>query len=156
MSGHRLSNQQLLSIFREAIEAPALEMSSAVERPRAVFLGGQPGCGKSTVARASGSEFAEEGFVHVDVDRVRHVHPDYLPLISRPETEIDAPSMVQRDCSKWVDMLVLSAADNRRNMLVDVTMRVPEQVEMASQLLRAKGYTLEAHIMAVTEKVSEV
>ncbi len=45
----RLPKTHLWSIFREAIEAPALAGAQAVERPRVVFLGGQPGCGKSEV-----------------------------------------------------------------------------------------------------------
>lgn len=156
MDDFRLPKKHLMSIFREAIEFPALAGARAVEKPRAVFLGGQPGCGKSTVAKKCDQHFEGEGFVHVDVDRVRAVHPLYLPLVTNPETEADAPSAVQKDCSQWASMLLMSAADNGRNALLDGTMRVPAQVKDATTYLRDRGYALEARIMAVHEKSSEV
>jgi UDP-N-acetylglucosamine kinase len=152
----RLPKKHLWSIFREAIEAPALAGAQAVEKPRVVFLGGQPGCGKSTVARSCEAIFEGEGCVHVDVDRVRALHPVYLPMVMNPTTEIEAPTAVQKDCSLWAGMLLSSAAQNQRNVLVDGTMRVPEQVRASAALMREHGYAMEARIMAVHEKASEV
>jgi len=156
MDDFRLRKEQFLAVFREAVEQPALASCREAIRPRAIFLGGQPGCGKSTLAKSCDADFGPEGFIHVDVDRVRGLHPAYLPLVSNPLTESMAPSAVQKDCSQWVDMLAMSAVGGRRNLLVDGTMRVPDQVRATASAMRAAGYVLEARIMAVHEKASEV
>ncbi|MES2879200.1 MAG: zeta toxin family protein [Pseudomonadota bacterium] len=156
MNQYRLNAAEHLRIFREGVEAPALAATTPTDRPLAVFLGGQPGCGKSTLARSSCAWFGSANFVHVDVDRVRPMHPSYMPLISNPATERQAPTLVQKDCSAWADMLRESATAGRRNMLVESTMRSPDQVREAMELLRAAGYRIEVRIMAVHEKSSEV
>lgn len=144
------------TIFSEAVEQPALANTSAVDAPKAVFIGGQPGCGKSTLARNAEAFFGSSNFVTIDVDRLRPLHPAYLGLVSAPATEAIAPSAVQRDCSKWVDSLRSSAVTAKRNMLIDSTMRSPSQVRDAVLEMREAGYVVEAHILAVHEKSSEV
>lgn len=156
MDQYRLPKERFLAIYREAIEAPELIKTRQTGKPRAIFLGGQPGCGKSTIAKTCDQYFGTEGFVHVDVDRLRDLHPAYLPLVSNRITEAMAPTAVQKDCSSWSDMLVASAMTNQRNVLIDGTMRVPEQVRVSVNALRAAGYVVEARIMAVHEKASEV
>lgn len=151
----RLPAEDFSAIFSDGIEAPALSWTMAAEAPRALFLGGQPGCGKSTIARSS-ALFGSGTFVHVDVDRLREMHPAYLPIVMNAATERLAPSAVQRDCSAWADMLRDSAMAGRRNMLVEGTMRSPGQVRESALAMREAGYAVEARIMAVHAKSSEV
>lgn len=144
------------SIFKLGILGPSLKGTSRADKPIALFVGGQPGCGKSTVARTSRQWFAGGNFVHVDVDKLRELHPQYLPLVTNPATERQAPSAVQRDCSTWADMLREEAAVLQRNMLLESSMRVPAQFRESVKDLKANGYTVEVRVIAVHEKVSEV
>lgn len=155
---YRLDQARFEEIYREAIEKPALEGTSPpMKKPLAVFLGGQPGCGKSTAVRQCAAVFdTGEGFVHVDVDRNRELHPAYLPLVTNPVTERLAPSAVQRDCSAWADRLLAAGIENNRNLLVEGTLRAPAQVRVAADSVRAAGYESEARIIVAHEKTSEV
>lgn len=152
----RLPAETFNRVFAEAIEAPALSRTTRVNRPRAVFLGGQPGCGKSTCARHFEAIFGTANYVHVDVDRLRPLHPAYLQLLANPSTERSAPTAVQRDCSLWADQLRDSAIDGRRDALIESTMRSPEQVRTASVRLRSAFYAIDARILAVHPLISEV
>lgn len=144
------------AIYLLGVAGPALHKATPVEKPTATFIGGQPGCGKSTVARTSRTWFAEGNFVHVDVDRLRELHPQYLPLVTNIATERAAPSAVQKDCSAWADMLRDDAASQSRNILLESSMRVPSQFRESAQSLRQNGYAVEVRIIAVHEKSSEV
>lgn len=152
----RLPAQSFDSIFAAAIQAPALSRTTRVDVPRAVFLGGQPGCGKSTCARHYEGIFGSANYVHVDVDRLRPFHPAYLPLLADPSTERSAPTAVQRDCSLWADRLRDCAIDGQRNVLIESTMRSPDQVRAASARLRAQNYAIDARVLAVHSLNSEV
>jgi len=156
MSEIRLPQRTLESIFHDGVETPEMNRTSALSKPKAVFLGGQPGCGKSTFAKMSSTWFASGGFVHLDVDRYRDLHPAYLPMVKSQATELLAPSAVQKDCSQWVDMLSKSATTNNRNQLIENTMRDPAQVRATSKTLRNAGYEIEVRIVAVHSSVSEV
>lgn len=152
----RLQGDEFARIYREGIEGPAMTGTSAVANPRAIYLGGQPGSGKSTLARSAAAMLGSDNFVHVDVDRLREMHPAYLPMIRNPRTEDAAPSAVQRDCSLWADMLRVKAMAGQRNMLVENTMRSSDQVRESVLAHRDAGYAVEARILAVHARSSEV
>lgn len=152
----RLTAEEFERVFRDAVEAPALRRTEESPAPCAVYLGGQPGSGKSTFARMFSAIFGSSNFVHVDVDRLRPLHPAYLPMMADPHTERSAPSAVQRDCSLWADQLRDSAISARRNMLIENTMRAPGQVRESATALRNAGYAIEARLLAVHPLVSAV
>ena len=152
----RLPDDEFASLFREGVASPALNCTTPIAMPHAVLLGGQPGSGKSTVARASAAWFGSNNFVHVDVDRLRELHPAYFPILANPVTTKLAPSAVQRDCSLWADMLRDSAMTSKRNVLIENTMRSPDQVRESTAALRKAGYFIEAKIVAVHAQSSEV
>ncbi len=156
MNEVRLPPEQHEAIYKLGILAPSFRTTTRADSPMALFVGGQPGCGKSTVARTARSWFAQGNYVHVDVDRLRELHPHYLPLVGNPQTERLAPSAVQKDCSRWADMLRESAALNGRNLLLESSMRVPEQFRDSVRALRESGHRVEVRIIAVHEKASEV
>ena len=152
----RLQGDEFDRIYRDGIKGPAMARTTPVSSPLAVYLGGQPGSGKSTLARSSAAMLGSENFVHIDVDRLREMHPAYLPMIRNPRTEDAAPSAVQRDCSRWADRLREDAMAGQRHMLVENTMRAPEQVRESVLAHRAAGYAIEARILAVHARSSEV
>jgi predicted ABC-type ATPase len=151
-----LNDDDLNEIYYEAIERPALATTQPRQKPVGVFLGGQPGAGKSTMARKALSLFKSGNFATVDVDQLRTLHPEYLPLVTNPETEVLAPSAVQTVCSGWADRLRESLVESRRNVLVDGTLRDVSQFRAAAAHMRKAGYTIEVHVLAVHEASSAV
>lgn len=152
----RLSPNDHAELFRNAVAGPALRRTQPARAPSAFLLGGQPGSGKSTFARLFATQFGSSNFVHVDVDRLRPLHPAYLPLMADPTTELHAPTAVQRDCSAWADQLRDAAIAAHRHMLIENTMRAPDQVRDAANALRSAGYSTEARLLAVHPATSEV
>jgi len=53
---------------------------SRVQNPVCYFLGGQPGCGKSTASMQIQNSFNENGIVEVGIDNYRTYHPNYLEI----------------------------------------------------------------------------
>lgn len=137
----------------QSLQRDALARTEPRDEPKAIILGGQPGSGKSVLASQATAELrAHGGAVVVDADRLREEHPAYKNL--QQENPRTAADLSQKAAGEWATRLTEAAADGRRNLVVDGTMRNPEQVaDMASRLKEA-GYQVEARVMAVPEEVS--
>lgn len=155
MEQYRLPPDQFAAIYFDQVLNPALANSDAVDKPVAVFIGGQPGAGKSTQAEMAIRDFGSSGYIHVDADRTRVEHPHYLPLATNPATEQIAATAVQADSGKWAALLTRNGAEAHRNLLIEGTMRVPQQINDVAESIRKNGYLLEARIIAAHEKTSE-
>lgn len=138
------------------IEAAALEDSQRQERPRAVLLGGQPGSGKTGLAGEALAEFAASagrgGAVLIDADRMRDYHPDYHALaLADPEHAAD---LLHPVAASWSKQLTQASIDGRRNLVIDGTLRSPDDTARVARVLQQHGYTVEARVMAVPPDVS--
>ena len=52
-----------------------------VDKPICMFLGGQPGCGKTTTSlRFKTTSFSKDGIVEIGIDNYRTYHPHYLEI----------------------------------------------------------------------------
>jgi predicted ABC-type ATPase len=135
------------------VERDALSRTQAQEAPRAVVLGGQPGSGKSALASEAIKEFkAEGGAVVIDADRMREENPRYKQL-SR-ENPQHAADLTHKEASEWSTRLTLAAAEGRRNLVIDGTMRDPVATRELANRLHENGYTVDARIMAVGPETS--
>ena len=73
---HRLSPEQHERIFQRRIVPQLTAHARAVELPRAIILGGQPGAGKSALQSVIEREFAAVGGVLAIIgDDLRAFHP---------------------------------------------------------------------------------
>lgn len=127
--------------------------STSVDRPVAVILAGQPGAGKSGVTQRV-KDSLDNNVVVVDPDKLRKFHPDYDRLMM--ENDKTAADITHEECSKWAIKLRDSAIENRRNIILDGTMKDPEKTELLCKLLKEKGYRIEVHAVAVSAEQSLV
>lgn len=135
------------------VERDALSRTLAQESPRAVILGGQPGSGKSALASEAIKELkAEGGAVVIDADRMREENPRYKQL-SR-ENPQNAADLTHKEASEWSTRLTLAAAEGRRNLVIDGTMRDPVATRDLANRLHENGYAVDARIMAVSPETS--
>lgn len=133
----------------------ALETTSPAERPRAILLAGQPGAGKSALrAQALREAPSEEGAVLVDIDELRVSHPAYRRLSLANDRA--AAGQVQHDAGRWGDELIHDAAEARRNIVVDGTLKSPDKAEALCRDLKARGYHVEVWALAVRREDSEL
>lgn len=135
------------------IERHALDHTVAQEKPRAILLGGQPGSGKSELARMAQHELSQNGrAVVIDADKLRERNPVYQALsITDPKNAAD---LTHKEAAEWARRLTTAAVKGRRNLVIDGTMRDPKGVLTLAAKLREHGYTVEARVIAVSPEVS--
>ena len=135
------------------IERHALDHTVAQEKPRAILLGGQPGSGKSELARMAQHELSQNGrAVVIDADKLRERNPVYQALsITDPKNAAD---LTHKEAAEWARRLTAATVQGRRNLVIDGTMRDPKGVLTLAAKLREHGYTVEARVIAVSPEVS--
>lgn len=150
---YRLSPEQHERIFRERIVPRLTRGLEGVEHPRAIVLGGQPGAGKSALQSAAERELAARGGVLAIVgDDLRDFHPHYRALLR--SNDKTAAFYTDRDSGQWVEKLIAYAKDQRYNLVIEGTMRVPDKVVQTMADLRGAGYYVDARAVAVDARLS--
>jgi hypothetical protein len=86
--------------------------------------------------------------VVIDADRMREENPRY----KQPREDPSTPPTARRRAGEWATRLTLAAVENRRNLVVDGTMRSPENIRDLTTRLKEQGYEVEARVLAVNPK----
>ncbi|MCW5323656.1 toxin [Verminephrobacter aporrectodeae subsp. tuberculatae] len=134
------------------VERDALARTTA-QIPKAILLGGQPGSGKSALSTGAVRELRTNGgAVVIDADRMREENPRYKQL-SR-EDPLHAADRTQKEAGEWANRLTMAAMENRRNLVVDGTMRSPEKIRDLTTRLKEHGYEVEVRVLAVNPETS--
>ncbi|CAH2898043.1 MAG: hypothetical protein PPHEMADM_3165 [uncultured Paraburkholderia sp.] len=139
----RLDPETHAEILRE-IQTQALATTRPAQRPVAIILGCQPGAGKAALDELAGNA------VKIDADELRKNHPGYIALMR--EDDRTAADRTHGDAGPWAVKLTSAAMAARRNLIVDGTMRDPDNL---AKLCRT-GYRIEARVMAVDALVSRL
>lgn len=151
---HALSEPENERIYRERIRSLVLpDELQSLEQPTFVMLGGQPGAGKTGLLTTSRDELRGQGAtISVVGDDLRSFHPGYRSLQRRdPE---HAAFLTNPDASRWVERLLEDARERRVNVVLETTMRQPDNVERIMTAFREAGYRTEARVIAVNERES--
>ncbi|WP_126242981.1 zeta toxin family protein [Burkholderia gladioli] len=135
------------------VEREALEGSREQAAPTAILLGGQPGAGKTALARQAMAELgARGGAVLIDADRMRENLPQYSQLLRQNPQH--AADLTHVEAGRWSGRLTHAASEARRNLVIDGTMRNPESLRNLARRLNERGYTLEVRGVAMPGDVS--
>ncbi|CAJ0902851.1 hypothetical protein R20233_04844 [Ralstonia sp. LMG 32965] len=147
-----VSKYAMESAYKD-VERDALARTTPQEHPKAILLGGQPGAGKSALAAEAVRELrASGGAVVIDADRMREENPRYKQLSK--EDPQNAADRTQKEAGEWATRLTMAAVENRRNLVVDGTMRSPENIRDLAARLKDNGYEVEARVLAVNPETS--
>lgn len=130
----------------------------AVDRsltPTAVFVGGQPGAGKSGAIRDINARLAATSgsAVVISGDELREFHPHWQ---AHARTDANAARDTQRDAGLWYQRLYRDAMASHKNLVFETTMRNPRAVTELSNELRQGGYGVEAVIVVVDRETSRI
>ena len=152
MAAGEVSKYAMESAYKD-VERDALARTESQEHPKAILLGGQPGSGKSALAAEAAREFrGNGGAVVIDADRMREENPRYKQLSK--EDPQNAADRTHKEAGEWATRLTMAAVDGRRNLVVDGTMRSPENIRELTNRLKENGYEVEARVMAVNPETS--
>ncbi|HEX5659937.1 MAG TPA: zeta toxin family protein [Polyangiales bacterium] len=124
-------------------------------RPRAIVLGGQPGAGKSAMQGAAEQELLPRGgALSIVGDDLRAYHPRYAELLGRDDKT--AAFYTDRDSGRWVEKLIAYAREQKFDVVIEGTMRLPDKVAQTFIDLRSAGYKVQARVLAVRAEFSEL
>lgn len=127
--------------------------TEAQEQPIAVITGGQPGSGKGGLTAKAVQEMSRQGgYVLVDPDELRPLHPHHFDLMNKNDRE--AADFTHTDASKWAKRLTNDAIEGRRNLIVDQTSKSPDSLVALTTKLTEAGYQVELRVIAVKAEIS--
>lgn len=150
----KLSAEEHARVFREEI-LPDYKVSekTSFERPKAVFLAGQPGAGKGRLADRVMEELRRDA-VTVDPDALRPYHLQVDEFRSR--TPYTWSGLTHPDASQWADELLEATIDSKKNLVFDTTLSNGQWASELIQDLQARGYDVEVRAVAAHRLESEL
>lgn len=153
---HALSESENERIFQRRVLprvlADAGDLRSVVQ-PELIMVGGQPGAGKSKSILATKDALGSQGGVlAIDIDALREFHPEQDRLMALDDRT--AANYTHADASLWARKLEKYAQEHRYNVLLESTMKTPDNVATKLEEYRAAGYATEVKIVAVHERSS--
>lgn len=155
----------------EAVKKIFAELTEGVElseNPVCVYIGAQPGCGKSTFIRHIKASKPGAHYVALAMDDYRSFHPMYNELediicshwVERTETPDDSPGSDIADFTQYfagtvVDMLEeMVSVEGKYNILYEWAMRSAAAPLASMHRLKSRGYRISVRYIAVNAEVS--
>jgi hypothetical protein len=90
----------------------------------------------------------------VDTDDLRFRHPRFLELSA--ENDLTAASRTQPEAGKWADELTEAAISERRNVIIDGTLKNTSKADELCRRLRKAGYEIDVRAMAAAPEDSRL
>ena len=141
------------------------EGCTSVDNPTAVYIGGQPGAGKSVISM--GIKKADHNFVEISMDNYRTYHPNYQKIeecikehwADRKMIENDTPGndiahFTHNFSGEVVDEVIRKATDRKYNVAIEWNLREPYQPLNSMKELKDKGYKVNVWSLAVSKYIS--
>lgn len=123
------------------------------EKPKAIFLAGQPGAGKTILAKLAVDSLGKSKAVIIDPDDLRTFHPKYGKTLNSGGDlySLDA------ECREWKQMLIRDAQKNGFNIVFDGTLGgTTEYILRDMKNCKDKGYFVQVNVLATNETVSKI
>ncbi|MFH0134863.1 zeta toxin family protein [Variovorax sp. VaC1] len=154
---HRLSEADNERIFQQDIRPYLMATASgdlqAQAEPTMVMVGGQPGAGKSRSIDSVKLDLESHGGVmEISADDLRKFHPKHDELMRADDRT--AADFTHADASAWAEKAERFAREERYNVLLEGTMKTPENAAAKFAEYKEAGYFIEARVIAVHERAS--
>src|ERR1035437_686354 len=147
----QLTDKRLLQIYEEKIKPKFFDGVSVSENKTAVFLGGQPGAGKSYLKGISVENLTTKSAVIIDSDLLRQNHPNLGMIAEKDIYNLD------KECYKWGEMLIRDAVKENKNLVFDGTLGGNlEQTLKAITELKEKEYKVNVSVLATNDAISKI
>ena len=144
-------SEEEFSYAKEKLKISLLDGVSSFKEPFAVLTGGQPGSGKTTIARIF-QELTHEDIVFINGDDFRKLHPNFLEIYK--EYGSDFATYTGEFSGRMVQEIIESVAEYRANMIIEGTLRTASVPDFTRSYLQEKGYEVDLAIMVVRPEIS--
>src|SRR6185437_11999485 len=124
-----------------------LNIGSAIpaDKPLLVILGGQPGSGKSSAIEMIEARFNDNIFA-LNGDDFKELYPNYEELLKSNQEQ--TTHQVQPYSNYVVNKLKAEYSNQKYNIIIEGTMRTSEVPLATINEFKAKGYQIEAYVVA--------
>ena len=147
-----MDSKLLQSLWNESIKPQVFGNTTQSENPTTVFLGGQPGAGKTKGQAIIKRQFGSKRIAQIVGDDFRLFHPDYRHLL---ETDpLRMPEVTAPAAGAWVRMSVQYAHENQISCIIEGTWRNPDTVLNTASEAKALGRATRAVLVAVPPALS--
>ncbi len=152
---YRLRSALHEQIFRTEIVPERLEPVAPQQHPVVVFIGGQPGAGKTATTDMIKHTMGLHGPVaHVCGDFYKPYHPDYSRLMD--EDERTAGAYTRLDTRLWHGAAEDWARARGCHTVAETALADPDEFRRAATAFRAAGFRVEVAVLAVPEALSRL
>lgn len=143
---HRLSAKEHQWIFRELV-VPMLGEITAHDDPVAVYVMGQPGAGKSRLARLVRRSLHRRRPITIVGDDFKAAHPDYLDLLE--ESPRTASARIRADYQAWQEEAEAYVRARRGDVVIEVAPGSGGQFLAGAARYHEAGYRVELVVLGV-------
>lgn len=142
-----LSESRSSEIFKEQIVPYLFTGKVRSQHPRAIFVGGQPGSGKTPLLRYITEQEMEHdnNYVEVNGDDFRAFHPEYARLLN--DDDQSAAFFTDLDSARWIEKSITHAANIGCSVGIEGTLRRGEVVSKTIELFRTNGYYISLNVL---------
>lgn len=146
-----LNDQVLENIYRKEIKPEFYDSIYISESKKCIFLGGQPGCGKSYLGDEVKKGFDNKSAVIIDTDKLRRYHPRKDSFTAANLYTLD------KEVFKIGDLLIEDTIKAGKNIIFDGTLGgdVSNTLSLIERL-KNEGYKIEVAVLAVNEVASKI
>lgn len=133
-----------------------LKRPSGVE-PKVIFVGGQPGSGKSVRERYIVADLnlqESNTAIEINGDDFRAFHPDYYGFLS--EDDATAASRIDKDNKFFIERSIEASIEKGAHVVLEGTFRQANIVAQTAEKFAAHGYASEAILLVVHPIISRV
>ncbi|WP_137655257.1 zeta toxin family protein [Bifidobacterium moukalabense] len=154
---HEIGRQSAVDVDRIWNEdiLPTIEGVAGSDDPCTVFVGGQPGAGKTRAVHMILDMGLHEGtLLPVNGDDLRQYHPDYDRLCD--EDPLGMPLRTAEASAEWIRRTMAYATANRVSTIVEGTWRNASTVLDEASNAKRNGRTTHAIVLAVPPVLSRI
>ena len=157
LQDHKLTEKENERIFNEDVKPYLMAISGKELKPSAepvmVIVGGQPGAGKSRSIDSVRMDLDRQGgALEIAADDLRKFHPKNDELMQKDDRT--AANYTHADATIWAEKAERFARQERYNVLLEGTLKTPENAANKLAEYKKAGYFVEVRVIAVREETS--
>ena len=149
-----MNDEEIKRIFNEAILPKIVRRTQEAERPITVFLGGQPGAGKTKGQQRVVEMYPQRELLPIIGDDFRQHHSEYEYLIENEPFRM--PDETAYAAGRWTGMAVDYAKRNGISCIIEGTWRNLDTVLGEAKADRSRNRGTHAVIVAVPPLLSRI
>ncbi len=150
---YQVNATELARRWTELIRPRLFRRAQAATDPTALFIGAQPGAGKTQTAARITARYGRP-LVWIDSDELRKFHPQFRDIMRADPLRMAV--LTNQAASTWVQMAITEARAAGYDVLIENSFHTPDVVLAEAARFKDAGYTTHAVALAVPGRDSRL